>query len=335
MSDFQAEKAVIRSLYDELDAAGANEAAGVLARHVDPGWRWRGMHPFDELTGPEAVAEAFWAPLKRAMGPLQRRPDIFIAGENRGDTDDATGTWVVEMGHLAGNFTVDFLTIPATGRLHFLRYVEFHRVENERVIETASFCDMLAFIRMAGLDPLPPQTGALLIPTPGPRTHDGLLHETQDPEEGKATHDLIDAMVKDLVGDGVSSSREHLERFWVPDMCWFGPAGIGASHRIDGYMKGHTGPFERGLEFVRYDGHPASLAEGMYGGFFGYPSITMRPTGSFMGLPASDAGGEMRVVDMYRREGDRLAENWIFIDMLHFAHTLGLDVLARIGELRG
>ena len=333
--DLQAAKSTVRSFYEALDAASPDGAEGALAAHMTDDARWRGMHPFDEQRGPEAVAEAFWAPLKRAMGPIQRRPDIFLAGENRGDAEDAPeGIWVVEMGHLAGNFTRDLLTIPATGRLQFLRYVEFHRVEGSRIVETASFCDLLAFIRMAGLDPLPPQTGAALMPAPGPRTHDGLLHDAQDPAEGAATHDLIQAMVNDLVGAGVGSSREHLERFWVPDMCWFGPAGIGASHRIDGYMKGHTGPFEAGLEFVRYDGHPASLGEGLYGGFFGYPSITMRPTGSFMGLPASDRGGEMRIVDMYRREGDTLAENWIFIDMLHFCHTLGLDVLGRIGSLR-
>ena len=331
----QAAKAVVRALYGDLDAATRDPGtiADALARHMAPDARWRGMHPFDTREGPRDVADAFWAPLARALGPIQRRPDIFIAGENRGDTPDADGIWVVEMGHLAGNFLRDWLTIPATGRMAMLRYVEFHRVEGSKVAETASYCDMLAFIRQAGAWPLPEQTGAALN-APGPRTHDGLLHEASDPAEGEATHALIAAMVEDLVGDGVASSREHLEQFWVPDMCWFGPAGIGASHRIDGYMRGHTRPFEAGLEFVRYEGHPASLAEGAYGGFFGYPSIVMRATGSFMGLPASDREGEMRIVDMYRREGDRLAENWIFIDMLHFLACQGLDVLERLGEMR-
>ena len=51
-----------------------------------------------------------------------------------------------------------------------------------------------------------------------------------------------------------------------------------------------------------------------------------------MGLPASDKPAEMRIVDMYRREGDKLAENWIFIDMLHFLKMQGLDVLARVKD---
>ena len=41
----------------------------------------------------------------------------------------------------------------------------------------------------------------------------------------------------------------------------------------------------------------------------------------------------MRVVDMYRRDGDKLAENWIFIDILHFLAMQGNDVLGRMRTL--
>jgi hypothetical protein len=37
----------------------------------------------------------------------------------------------------------------------------------------------------------------------------------------------------------------------------------------------------------------------------------------------------MRVIDIYRRDGDKLAENWIFIDLLHFWNMQGVDILAR------
>ena len=39
---------------------------------------------------------------------------------------------------------------------------------------------------------------------------------------------------------------------------------------------------------------------------------------------------DMRVVDVYRRSSDKLAENWVFIDMLHFLNMQGLDVLAEL-----
>jgi hypothetical protein len=48
-----------------------------------------------------------------------------------------------------------------------------------------------------------------------------------------------------------------------------------------------------------------------------------------MGLPASGKSGDMRVIDMYRRDGDKLTENWIFIDFLHFWKQQGIDILER------
>ena len=44
---------------------------------------------------------------------------------------------------------------------------------------------------------------------------------------------------------------------------------------------------------------------------------------------------EMQVVDMYRREGDRLAQNWVFIDLLHYLRLSGVDVLGRFAGIHG
>jgi len=46
-------------------------------------------------------------------------------------------------------------------------------------------------------------------------------------------------------------------------------------------------------------------------------------------MPATEKPGDMRVIDMYRREGDKLTENWIFIDLLHFWNQQGIDILER------
>ena len=48
-----------------------------------------------------------------------------------------------------------------------------------------------------------------------------------------------------------------------------------------------------------------------------------------MGMPTKPKPIDMRVIDMYRREGDKLSENWIFIDFLYFWHQQGVDILAR------
>ena len=75
------------------------------------------------------------------------------------------------------------------------------------------------------------------------------------------------------------------------------------------------------------------MAEGNFGGFFGWPNFTAIHAGGFMGMPASDKRGEMRVIDIYRREGEKLSENWIFIDLLHFWKGLGVDILSRTTQI--
>jgi len=112
-------------------------------------------------------------------------------------------------------------------------------------------------------------------------------------------------------------------------MIWFGPAGIGATYTLDRYEEQHQGPFEDGLDNIEFHGHECRFAEGNYAGWFGWSNLSMIPSGGFLGLPATERKVEMRVVDMYRREGEKLAENWIFIDLLYFLKQQGLDVLER------
>jgi hypothetical protein len=68
----------------------------------------------------------------------------------------------------------------------------------------------------------------------------------------------------------------------------------------------------------------------MYGGFFGWPNMTLTPTKEYMGINVAEKSCEMRVIDMYRREGEKLTENWIFIDFLHFWKMQGIDILAGV-----
>ena len=87
------------------------------------------MHPFAEQTTPQGVVDAFWAPLRAAFGPVQRREDVFLAGRNDAHEDGAV--WACSMGHFAGLFDAPWLGIRPTGRLAFVRYCEFFRVEED------------------------------------------------------------------------------------------------------------------------------------------------------------------------------------------------------------
>ncbi|WP_424971497.1 ester cyclase [Dinoroseobacter sp. S76] len=335
MTQFQTAKARAQALFADLDAAGAAGMSKALARHVAPDWHWRGVAPFHEQTGAEDVSAAFWTPLAEAMPNLHRRQDVFFAGES--DLQVSPGIWVCSMGHLTGLFDRDFLDIPATGRLTWLRYAEFHKVEGDVITESATFIDILSLMHQAGVYPLPPSTGAMAI-YPGPRTHDGLLTGPHDPAEGAATLNLIERMVADLSALNLSGNDragiEMLQKTWHDDMSWYGPYGIGATQTLPRYQEQHTFPFRLSLGNKTFNGHVARLAEGNYGAFFGWPNLTNTTKGGFLGLPGSGFPADMRVVDVYRREGDKLAENWVFIDMLHYLQMQGLDVLERNRQLR-
>ena len=327
MSELGAIKDLVRGYHRELDAATGDGIRRVLERNAGPGYRWRGMHPFYDQHGADAVAEVFWQPLRHAMTALQRREDIFIAGANH--IDGGRSRWVCGMGHFMGLFDRDWLGIPATGRMTFLRYAEFDRVEDGRIGETALFLDIPGVMQQAGVNPFAPQTGASFL-IPGPRSHDGLLLDDQPPDATRRTLELIGRMCDDLVSSDLESPQDELRRTWHDDMIWFGPAGIGATYTLPRYQKQHQGPFGEGLDDIRFHGHVCRVAEGRYGGWFGWPNLTMRPSGGFLGLPASGKTVEMRVVDIYRREGDKLAENWVFIDIPYFLAQQGVDLLERM-----
>src|SRR5579871_4284645 len=98
VSDHQAAKAVVSGFYEELDGGDGRALGPVISRHVAPDYRFRGVHPFNELAGAEAVAGVLWEPLRHALTSLQRRQDVFMAGTSETDGQ----VWVFSMGHLMG-----------------------------------------------------------------------------------------------------------------------------------------------------------------------------------------------------------------------------------------
>ena len=332
MSNFQQEKKTVLDYYNALDKSEGNDITNVLKEYITEDYIWRGYHPFNELSKAKDVSELFWQPFRYAFKNMQRRMDIFMAGKNEIDGFDSV--WVVSMGHLMGLFDNEWLGIQPSRKIAFLRYCEFNKVEIGKITESAMFIDIPHVMMQVGLNPFPPQTAAHLV-QPGPMTHEGLLFDEQDAAEGEKTLDAIDFMVNDIRTWKEKQEMplvDELRRSWKEDMIWWGPAGIGATYTIERYAEQHSGPFREGFKDRTFNGHLCRVAEGKFGGFFGWPNLTLTPSGGFMGMPATEKPGDMRIIDMYRREGDKLAENWIFIDLLHFWKQQGVDILERIAQ---
>ncbi len=338
MSQIQDAKNVVLRFQEALDSCSIDELTNVLEQHTAEQYLWRGMHPFYEQHSAKATTDVFWLPLREAFAPLQRRTDVFLAGNNAlHDKDPGENNedqiWVCSMGHFFGLFDKPWLGVPPTGKMVFLRYAEFNCVQDGKIVESAFFCDVISIMQQAGQYPLPPQTGAFFM-HPGPRTHDGLLFTEKDPAEGIKTLAVLEEMVADLhmlneTGND-NCPPELLARTWNDDMIWYGPAGIGATYTIPRYQKQHQYPFRENLKDKVFNGHIARFAEGNYACFFGWANLSNTATGGFLGMTGNDTKAEMRVVDVYRREGDKLAENWVFIDLLHYLSMQGLDVLERM-----
>lgn len=330
--DLHPAKATAQAYSAALEVATAQTVGAVLARHMSPDCHWHGMHPFHDQIGPQEIAARFWEPFLTAFSSVQRREDIFFAGLNEIDGFDST--WTCSMGHFMGLFDASFLGIAPTRKIAMIRYAEFHKIEVGQITQSALFVDLLHLMVQAGLNPLrASQTGAQLI-QPGPRTHDGLILQPQPLSETQKTLGRINNMIGSIDQANAAprppDPRDELAMDWHPDMIWWGPTGIGSTYTIDRYIEQHQGPFRRAMEGRVLNGHLCRMAEGTYGGFFGWPNLTLTNKNGYMGVPGNDTRADMRVVDIYRRDGDKLAENWVFIDMLHFLKMQGVDVLAEI-----
>ena len=332
MKSYQDQKSLILSFYDELEAANADSVRKVISQFTKTDYQWYGVYPFNEQNGGDAVAEVFWVPFLSTWSNVQRRQDVFLAGTSEIDNTD----WVISMGHFMGLLDGNWLGFPASQKIAFLRYADFNCIKDGKIIRSSFFCDLIGFMYQLGINPLPPQTGASFI-YPGPRTHDGLLFEPQDQRESQKTLELVNRMICDLSDLNKNKndcpSPDLLKKTWHDDMTWYGPAGIGASYTIPRYQEQHQLPFRKGLKDKAFNGHICRFAEGNYAGFFGWPNLTNTAKGGFLGLPASSTPADMRVVDIYRRQGEKLSENWVLIDLPWWLKQQGVDVLERTKKI--
>ncbi len=333
MAKYQEAKRVVREYFEAIEQATYENVAEVLKAHTSDDYLWRGVYPFREQQGAQAVAEAFWVPLMKSITRMQRRQDIFIGGNNEVNPDEI---WVMSMGHFMGLFDTDYLGMRPTGKIMNIRYAEFNCVEKGKITKTGLFLDLLGVMDQAGCYPLPPATGKHFV-YPGPRHHDGLLFEDADPQEGVATLALVNKMVDDLSALNDSGAMgcppEVLEKSWSKNMIWYGPCGIGASYTIPRYQQQHQLPFRNNLKDKKFNGHVCRFAEGNFACFFGWPNLSNTPIGGFLGMPGGEIRADMQVVDIYYRDNDKLSENWVLIDLPYWLKQQGLDVFERTQQV--
>lgn len=305
------------------------DVRSTLAALFSPDAVIRLCHPFGTVEGHDAFFETALMPLHAAMPDLERRDMIVMAGRTNEGHD-----WIGTMGNYMGTFLVPFQNIPPTGHLAHMRYHEYFRFENGKVIEVQAIWDLPELMMQAGAWPMAPQLGAFLC-TPAPMAGDGLTVRGS----GQAALDCVLGMVADLVQHPADPDPQvmRLADYWHPKFNWYGPAGIGTARGIAGFRHWHQIPFLRGMPDRGTDGSSALkshwISEGDYVCETGWPNMRMTLSGDgWMGIAPPGKTVELRSLDFWRVEAGRIRENWVLIDLLDLYDQIGVDVLARLQE---
>ena len=168
-------------MYDFAEGA----VRDALAEICVPDVLFRLSYPFEDSTGTDAFYEKAYAPLFRAIPDLERRDTIVMAGPTP-EGDD----WVGCGGYYTGSFEKPWLDIPATGHQVAMRFHEFFRFVDGKVVEFQALWDIPEIMMQANAWPMTPSLGVEFF-VPGPATQDGIITTPYNQEESTFSFDLI------------------------------------------------------------------------------------------------------------------------------------------------
>lgn len=332
MDRHSAHKAAIAPLRAAMYDFEEGAVRAALAALCDEEALFRLAFPFETIGGVETYCDRVFAPLLRALPDLERRDYIVMAGETPEGQD-----WVGCGGFYCGTFRAPWLDIPPTGHVVHMRFHEFYRFVEGRVVEMQALWDIPEVMMQAGAWPMVPSLGREWH-VPGPASCDGLVPGPADVVQGAETCRHIIEMLDHLKKHPSQGGPEvmEMERFWHPRMTWYGPSGIGTGRGIEGFRKWHQIPFLNGMpDRGRYVDEITYhfFGDRNYAAVTGWPDMyqTISHDG-WLGIPPVGKKIEMRSLDFWRLEKGLIRENWVLVDLLQMYDQIGVDVLARMRE---
>lgn len=288
------------------------------------------VHPFNELDGGADYILEFLKPLRAAFKGLYRRDYVLMGGGFEGQE------WVSSTGYYSGHFAQKWLGIQPTGALAYLRVGEFHRMVEGRAVESYIFLDIPELMIAAGQWPIKDSPGRNRGYTgflPGPAGDDGVMVESQDPAQSEKSFRIVSDMLVRL-----ATEDQAWRPYWHDNMVWYGPGAFGSFIGIENFA-GFQVTFENAFDdwaggssdrgrthhFIRH-------GDGNYACSGGWPSVSGTQIKPYLGQPATHKMLYMRVCDWWRREGELLTENWVFVDIPHVLLQMGYDLFATIDD---
>ncbi|UWR83619.1 ester cyclase [Phaeobacter inhibens] len=327
-----AHKALLSPLFSAMRDFSADPVQSAMTALFSAQAEIHLCHPLDDMRGPDALYQTAYAPLLRAMPDLERRDWIVMAGEtSQGEQ------WLGAGGHYVGTFMAPWLDIPPTGHIAHMRYHEFYRISDGKIVEMQAIWDLPELMMQAGAWPMAPSLGREFF-VPGPATQDGFVRGPWHRDQATASCDHIVDMLAHLTRHPAQGGPEvmEMERFWHPRFNWYGPAGIGTARGVSGFRNWHQIPFlnampDRGAKDETLDFH--FFGDGDYAAVTGWPNMRQSLTSDgWLGLPPTGQMIDLRSLDFWRLENGLIRENWVLVDLLDLYAQLGVDVMARLRE---
>lgn len=339
----QQNKAVVWDYWQKLNHVGIDNVPAVIRAAFHDDVDWNGSAPIDQVQGAEALISDVWLPMLRAFPDLKREPYVFMGGIETGETtwSGAEGEeWVSGCGYLTGTFAEDWLGIPASGKKTNFFFGQFFVMHDGKIAESYVVLDILSVMRQAGFQVLPPAPGAeggKILP---PHDRDGILLLEQDPLESRQSIQLVEAMGRGLERyvrsrDLSNMRRMEQEKYWHRTMHWYGLSGIGSCHSLEEFEDFHQRPWlhgfgDRGLSRDGGGRRMGFVGEGLYACGGVWDVVFSKHHGDYAGIPATGKMMTMRDFDWWKRDGQKLSQNWVPIDLIDIARQMGVDLMERL-----
>lgn len=337
MNNHLANKQLTARFLAELADTPEGNITACLERYCHSDCRWEIFHPFNRIDGLDNAAGQFWGPLKRAFPDYEQRLGQVLAGEYEGREQVST------LGHVMGSFEAQWLTIPPSHNMAFLRFGFNAIVRDGKFAKAYILLDIPDLMRQVGHYPLRQMPGSA-EQWPLPPIDSGATLDSVDAERGALSMTIVREMQLSLPKPGeplsMKTSAGRHSHHWHENMNWYGPAGIGSARRLRGFRDFHGALFLQAFpdrSGIARDatgpedgpGHYTRIGDGRFAVTGGWPSIYATHTGGqWLGLPPTGRKVEMRVADWYRLDrDDKIIDNWVMIDVPHMLAQMGLDIL--------
>jgi predicted ester cyclase len=333
----QQNKQLVWDFWESLQGSDGGQAGAVTRQFMSEDSTWHGPDPINQLRGIDAFVSDFWLPLLHSFPDLKRQTHIFIGGKSNGRIDGTNDgrMWVSGAGYFNATFANDYLTIPATREAVNIRWGEFCRVEQGKIVETYVLLDFIDLMQQAGFQVLPPSRGVDGV-YPPPRAKDGILLEAQDEQESAHTLEHIRRFIFDALNSYDQSALKSMgiADYFHPEVHWYGPGGIGACLSLREFEDNHQRHWLRAYPDRQVQDLDALIAEGTYSGGPGWAGVLATHTGDYLDARATNKPVEFNGLDFWKLENDRYIENWVFVDMVHLFRQFGIDLFERLAKLK-